>query len=155
MQLPPPHSIPTIVQHMPVDMPSGGHILERFDETTPLFDTETLPPPLPPRGKSMMYGGSKQQLQKASASFLAKHGLMMTNTLLTIIVFSLLISQAKSSEKTLPVSAAGLLAVTALILYQRYNYSRCLDGHKWVGYFTAGSLFVSMIVLSIWIAKSK
>lgn len=176
MDVPPPAIMQTNVDQIPIHMPSGAGFLERFE---PLTGDGLTPPPLPPRyatqetlqwsrpssstlSSGSMPSSSLYSLRQNDGSggvmaFAKKHGLMITNSVLTIIVFGLLMSRvtSSSSEKALPAMVGALLATTALTIFQRYNYSPCTSGPKWVGYLTTLSLFSSMIVLAIWIQKTK
>lgn len=154
MELPPPSAIPTMVQDVPTFMPSGSRFLERFDEvpSPELLSragsaAESIRRSLP----SIPYG----KVPLRHASFMKKHGPMITTVVLTTIVFGLFISQAKSAEKLFPISAGVLISISAITILSRYYYSPCMTGQPWAGYLSIGSLFSSMILLGIWIAKSK
>ena len=163
MELPPPNIIPTHVQEIPTIMPSGSRFLERFDgDGSSLIEdamtrgnsaASSVRRSLPSIPIDKLPFSSTASLLKPHKSFMSKHGPMIANVVLTAIVFSLFVSQAKSSQKMLPISAALLLTFSAVTMYQRYYYSPCLVGQPWVGYMTIGSLFTSMILLGIWIAK--
>ena len=160
MEMPPSNFLGTTVQDIPTFMPSGSRFLERFDandmaetaaasvrRSLPNIPIDKLPFSANSSASSLMYSPKH--------SFLRRHGPMIANVVLTAIVLSLFVSQAKSSEKMLPIASALLLSISALTLYQRYYYSPCLTGQPWVGYLSIGSLFTSMILLGIWIGKSK
>lgn len=160
MDMPPANYLQTNVQDIPTFMPSGSRFLERFEASeVPDNAAASIRRSLPniPTDKLPFSRDSSTSsfLLPPNRSFMRRHGPMIANVVLTAVVFSLFVSQAKSSEKMLPIASALLLSVSALSMYQRYYYSPCLSGQPWVGYLSIGSLFTSMILLGIWIAKSK
>jgi len=167
MEMPPSSVFPTMVQNIPTFMPSGSRFLERFEDvpsdatitTLPAYDSRpasaagSFRRTLPNVPLDKVPYGSALMMQKPS--FLKRHGPMIATVVLTTIVFGLFISQAKSSEKLFPISAGLLIAFSAISIYQRYYYSPCLTGQPWTGYLSIGSLFTSMVLLGIWIGKTK
>lgn len=153
MDMPPPLIIPTNIMDQPTYMPSGSAIdsFDAISSDTGMADV----PPVPSMTRRWVPKSFTTERQSAVKSFMTKHGLMITNTVFTIIVFGLLVSRVSKTDRALPVGVSLLLTATALVIFQRYNYSACLTGPKWVGYFTTTSLFAAMIMLAVWIKQTK